>query len=169
MSAKPVGQSYLLAFNVHRLWQLHRVMELSLIKTLANKCRRSARQIRRKYQKMVDTLHGTQKVLAVVVERGTKKKPLVARFRGIEWRWQKSALLDDEPREVFSVRSEVVQRLLAQHCELCGAKGNCQVPHVRKLADLSQPGRGEKPPWVKRMAARHRKTLVVCQECHEGA
>jgi group II intron reverse transcriptase/maturase len=161
-------QYYLLAFNVHRLWQLHWVMELSLIKTLANKYRTSASQIRRKYRKTVDTLHGTHKVLEVVVERGAKKKPLVARFGGIELRWQKSAILDDEPREVFSVRSEVVQRLLAKHCELCGANGNCQVHHVRKLADLNQPGRNGKPLWVQRMAARRRKTLVVCQACHEA-
>ena len=83
-------------------------------------------------------------------------------------RWQKNAILDDEPREVFSVRSEVVQRLLAKKCALCGAEGNCQVHHVRKLADLDRPGRSEKPLWVKRMAARRRKTLVVCQACHEA-
>ena len=160
-------QYYLLALNVHRLWQLHWVMSLSLVKTLANKFRASVRRIRRKYQKTLVTLHGTQKVLEVVVERG-EKKPLVARFGGIELRWQKSAILDERPREVFSVRSEVVQRLLAQKCELCGAEGGCQVHHVRKLADLNQPGRSDKPPWVKRMAARHRKTLVVCQSCHEA-
>ena len=84
-------------------------------------------------------------------------------------RWQKDAILDDEPREVFSIRSEVVQRLLAQKCELCGSEeGPFQVHHVRKLADLNQPGRSEKPLWVKRMAARRRKTLVVCQQCHEA-
>jgi Type II intron maturase len=160
-------QYYLLAFDVHRLWQLHWVMSLSLVKTLANKFRTSVRQIRRKYQKTVVTLHGTQKVLEVVVERGAKK-PLVARFGGIELRWQKSAILDDQPREVFSVRSEVVQRLLAKKCELCGAEGNCQVHHVRKLADLNRPGQGDKPLWVKRMVARRRKTLVVCQSCHEA-
>jgi group II intron reverse transcriptase/maturase len=160
-------QYYLLAFNVHRLWQLHRVMELSLIKTLANKFRTSASAIRRKYRKTVNTLHGTQKVLEVVVERGAKK-PLVARFGGMELRWQKNAILDDKPKEVYSVRSEVVQRLLAKRCELCGARGNCQVHHVRKLADLNRPGQGEKPLWVKRMAARRRKTLVVCQACHEA-
>jgi hypothetical protein len=135
------AQYYLLAFNVHRLWQLHWVMELSLVKTLANKFRTSASQTRRKNRKTVDTLHGTHKVLEVVVERGAKKKPLVARFGGIELRWQKSAIFDDQPREVFSVRSEVVQRLLARHCELCGGNENCQVHHVRKLADLNQPGR----------------------------
>jgi hypothetical protein len=143
-------------------------MSLSLVKTLANKIRMSARQVRRKYQKTIDTPHGTHKVLEVVVERGGKKKPLVARFGGIELRWQKHIMLDDRPKEVFSVRSEVVQRLLAEECELCGATGNCQVHHIRKLADLNQPGRNDKPFWVKRMAARRRKTLVVCQECHEA-
>ena len=61
-----------------------------------------------------------------------------------------------------------MQRLLAQRCELCGAEGRCQVHHVRKLADLNRPGRGEKPPWVKLMAARRRKTLVVCQAVPRG-
>jgi hypothetical protein len=136
---------YLQAFNVHRLWQLDWVMSLSLVKTLANKFRMSVRQVRRKYQKTIETPHGTHKVLEVVVERSGKKKPLVARFEGIELRWQKHIMLDDRPKEVFSVRSEVVQRLLAEECELCGAEGNCQVHHVRKLADLNQPGRGEKP------------------------
>ncbi len=32
---------------------------------------------------------------------------------------------------------------------------------------LDRPGQGEKPLWVKRMASRRRKTLVVCQRCHE--
>ena len=35
-------QYYLLAFNVHRLWWLHRVMELSLACTLANKHKTSS-------------------------------------------------------------------------------------------------------------------------------
>ncbi|WP_081463796.1 RNA-directed DNA polymerase [Candidatus Glomeribacter gigasporarum] len=60
-----------------------------------------------------------------------------------------------------------MQRLLAQECELCGLVGHCEVHHIRKLADLNQPGQREKPSWMKRMAARHRKTLVVCQTCHQ--
>jgi hypothetical protein len=71
-------------------------------------------------------------------------------------------------KQPLSVRSEVVQRLLAQKCELCGAEGSCQVHHVRKLADLNQPVQSDEPLWVKRMAARHRNTLVVCQSCHEA-
>jgi hypothetical protein len=43
----------------------------------------------------------------------------------------------------------------------------CEVHHIRKLADLNRPGQREKPLWVRRMAARRRKTLVACQPCHE--
>jgi hypothetical protein len=98
-------------------------------------------------------MRSAETVLGIIRERGRRR--------------QKHAILDDRPKEVFSGRSEVVERLLAQECELCGAEGDCQVHHVRKLADLDRPGRGEKPPWDKRMAARRRKTLVVCQECHQ--
>jgi hypothetical protein len=126
-----LAQYYFLAFNVHRLWRLHRVMELSLVDTLADKFKTSVERIYRKYRKTVDVPHGTQKVLEVIVDRGPKKKPLVARFGGIELRWQKHAILNDQPKEVFSVRSEVVQRLLAQKCELCGASTGLPVSHKR--------------------------------------
>jgi hypothetical protein len=39
-----------------------------------------------------------------------------------------------------------------------------QAHHVRKLADLNKP---ERPPWVHLMAMRKRKTLVVCERCHQ--
>ena len=163
-----VVQDYLLAFKVHRLWALHRVMELSLAKTLADKYRTRVNQVFRRYQRTVRTPHGTHKVLEVSVSQDMARKPRVARFGGIELRWQKHTHLNDHPVEVFNSRSEVGQRLLAQGCELCGATEHCQVHHVRKLADLHRPGRREKPLWVRRMAARHRKTLVVCQPCPEA-
>jgi len=158
---------YLMAFNVHRLWTVHRVMQLSLAKTLADKHRTSVGKVFRKYKTTVAAPHGTLKVLEVRHERGGGKKPLVARFGGIELRWQKEITLNDQPKQVYGNRSEVVQRLLAQVCELCGSEVNCEVHHIRKLADLNKPGHREKPLWVKRMAMRRRKTLVVCQKCHE--
>lgn len=160
-------QYYLLAFNVHRLWRLHRVMALSLAKTLADKHKISVTQVFRKYQRTVPTPHGTHKVLEATQER-KDKKPLVARYGGIELRWQKQVTLDDQPKKVYSGRSEIVQRLLAQECELCGSTDNCEVHHIHKLADLNQPGQRDKPLWVKRMTTRRRKTLVVCRACHEG-
>ena len=162
-------QYYLLAFNVHRLWKLHRVMQLSLAGTLANKFRTSVNRIFQRYRSTIETPHGPMKVLEVVVERSAEQKPLIARFGGIPLRWQKNAILLDCPPMVYSsLRSEVVERLLARKCELCGTEdGPFQVHHVRKLADLDRPGQREKPLWVKRMASRCRKTLVVCQTCHE--
>jgi hypothetical protein len=117
---------------------------------------------------VVSSPHGTLKALEVIRPRGAEEKPLVARFGGIELRRQKHAVMNDCPPQVYNrLRSELIQRLLAEECELCGLALNCEVHHIRKLADLSQPGRKEKPQWVKRMAMRHRKTLVVCQRCHE--
>jgi group II intron reverse transcriptase/maturase len=163
-----VVQYYLRAFNVHRLWELHRVMKLSLAKTLADKHRSSVRKMIRKYQTVVSSPHGALKALEVIRSRGADKKPLVARFGGIELRRQKHIVMNDRPPQVYnSLRSELIQRLLAEECELCGSELNCEVHHIRKLADLNQPGRKEKPQWVKRMAMRRRKTLVVCQKCHE--
>jgi hypothetical protein len=48
-----VVEYYLRAYNVHRLWQLHRIMKLSLARTLANKYQISVREVKRKYQTTV--------------------------------------------------------------------------------------------------------------------
>jgi hypothetical protein len=40
-------------------------------------------------------------------------------------------------------------------------RGQVQVHHVAKLADLAPPGRGQ-PALAKAMAAKRRETLVVC-------
>jgi Type II intron maturase len=99
-------QYYLLAFNVHRLWRLHRVMELSLVKTLAGKFKTSVKRIYRKYRKTVDVPHGTQRVLEVVVDRGPKKKPLVARFGASSFAGRSTPSSTTSPRRfsVFGVR-----------------------------------------------------------------
>jgi hypothetical protein len=61
-----------------------------------------------------------------------------------------------------------VQRLLADACELCGSAIQVEVHHVRALKDLETKGRQHMPEWATRMAARHRKTLIVCGACHEN-
>ncbi len=67
---------------------------------------------------------------------------------------------------IWSDRSELVERLLAQRCELCGATEQIEVHPIRKLADVEQKGHAERPRWMRIMAARQRKTLIVCQKCH---
>jgi hypothetical protein len=65
-------------------------------------------------------------------------------------------------------RTEVVQRLLAAKCELCGAEDvPLEIHHIRKLADLDKPGQRPKPAWARAMSAMRRKTLAVCEGCHD--
>lgn len=73
----------------------------------------------------------------------------------------------DQPPRVWNTRTELLERFLADTCELCGSKVEVEVHHIRRLADLHTKGQAEKPFWVKMMAARHRKTLVVRRRCHE--
>jgi group II intron reverse transcriptase/maturase len=162
-------QYYLLAFNAHRLWRVHHVMRTSLLGTLANKHKTRIAPIYRRLRTEVKDRGRPQTALIVTRERDEGKKPLVATFGGISLAWKKDAILSDRPPTVYGgVRSEIIQRLLAQRCEHCGSEdGPFEVHHVRRLADLDRPGRRERPRWIKRMASRRRKTLVVCARCHQ--
>jgi hypothetical protein len=106
------------------------------------------------------------KGLRVIKER-EGRKPLVAEWGGIPLTWNIGATLNDQPAHIWSTRSELEERLLADACEYCGAHEKCQVHHVRALKDLQVKGRRPKPRWMVLMAARQRKTMVVCKTCHE--
>ena len=163
-----VVQYYLLAHNVGWFSKLRWVSETSLLKTLAGKHQSSVAAMARKYKATTETIHGPRKCLKVVVQRGDKK-PLIAQFGGIPLqRKQDAILVDRHPQFLMKNRSELLQRVLAERCELCGSKEHVEVHHIRKLADLRKPGRKEKPEWMKQMATRRRKTLVVCRQCHEA-
>ena len=102
-----------------------------------------------------------------VVERGEGKRPRVARFGGIPLkRTRQAVLVDRTPTRNRTERNELIQRLLADECEMCGSTENINVHHIRALRDLNVKGQREKPKWVQVMAARKRKTLVVCRTCH---
>ncbi|WP_431734184.1 hypothetical protein [Klebsiella pneumoniae] len=112
----------------------------------------------------------TIKALQIVRHRGQGKRPLVATFGGLSLAWKIDTVISDNPKQVFNgVRSELISSLLAQTCECCGSNdGPFEVYHIRKLSDLSQRGRKEKTRWLRIMASRHRKTIVVCRECHQN-
>jgi hypothetical protein len=40
------------------------------------------------------------------------------------------------------------------------------VHQIRRLADLKKAGQPQPPEWVRIMATRRRKTLIVCDACH---
>jgi group II intron reverse transcriptase/maturase len=164
-----VVQYYLLAADVCHLNRLHWVMETSLLKTLAGKHGSSVAKMARKYKATVDTPYGSRVCFQTTVERGEGKKPLVARFGGIPLRRQKKAVLIDRSPVLFTTSgNELIHRLLTGRCEVCGSTERLEVHHIRKLADLTKPGRNEKPAWVQIMAKRRRKTLVTCTRCHDA-
>ena len=161
-------QYYLLAQDVFRLELLRWVMETSMLKTLAGKHKSTVTKMARRYKAAVDTPDGRRTCFQVTVQRDKGKKPLVARFGGIPLKRQRTAVITDRnPVMATARRNELIHRLLAGQCEMCEGREGLQVHHVRKLADLNKPGRPERPPWVHLMAMRKRKTLVVCERCHQ--
>ncbi|MFE0063254.1 reverse transcriptase domain-containing protein [Streptomyces sp. NPDC059003] len=164
-----IAEYYQLAFNRHRLRRLKYAMEVSLAKTLAQKHRTTVPKVYRRYRAMLQTDLGPRKGLRVTAERGDGRPPLAAEWGGISLKRRiKVSRLDDQPRKVWNGdRTELLQWLLADVCELCGSRTNVEVHHVRHLKDLTVKGRPKRSTWARTMAARRRKTLVVCRRCHE--
>jgi len=159
---------YALAQNVSkRLQPLKYVYLQSLVKTLAHKHQRNAKWVYGKYKTKFDTgVTG----LMVAVPREEGQPPLVAKFGAQPIRrLTKTTVLTDQKPNLHFGRNELVQRLLAQECELCGSDQHIEVHHLRKLADIKQKYQGRKQPplWTVKMMERNRKTLVVCKQCHQ--
>ena len=153
---------YMMADNVCHLDHVRWNMQGSLLKTLAMKHKSSVK----KMSKKLKTTHNGKPCLEVTVQRDGKK-PLIARFGGISLKVNKKATIKEYKPQVWNTRTEIVQRLLADECEVCGSSEKIQVHHVRKLADLKKKYRGKRmPSWVKHMSSRNRKTMMVCHSCH---
>jgi len=160
---------YRYAVDQHRFGYLKWVMETALTKTLAHKFKISVPQVYKKYrgQRTVDGRN--YKTLQVDVP--TNKGSTTIYWGAVPMRVVKPGAkpLDDlKKRDMLLHTNDLVKRLKANVCELCGSTQNCEVHHVRKLADLKRrwAGRKDKPAWVHSMIRMHRKTLVVCQTCH---
>ncbi|MGR5968220.1 HNH endonuclease [Bacillus paranthracis] len=76
----------------------------------------------------------------------------------------KQQQIDTLPNKtMYTCRTELTQRLLANQCEWCKEEGkSVEVHHVRKLKDLKG-----KSKWEVKMIARKRKTMVLCKTCHQ--
>lgn len=137
-----------------------------MLKTLACKHRSSMKKQKKKYRTTTTSTSGKEVPCLQVVVPRPSKKPLVATWGGISLVHKRKAIIEDKPYKVYGGRTELVKRLLADTCELCGSKENIEVHHIRKLADVKNKGLLNHPTWAQVMAARNRKTLVVCRECH---
>jgi group II intron reverse transcriptase/maturase len=168
-----VAEYYKFATDRRTLGKLKYIMEVSLTKTLAHKFKTSVARMYRKYSG-IRTIQGyTYKVL--VVEVPTQNGTRYVYWGGIPLMVIKPGSESIEERlgrwEItLPSRTDLIQRLQANECEICGSRENCEVHHIRKLADLKNRWRGRKakPTWVTTMIAMRRKTLVVCAKCHDA-
>ncbi|RSK28016.1 group II intron reverse transcriptase/maturase [Bacillus sp. HMF5848] len=149
---------YRLASNVHVLQSFRQTMKYSMIKTYANKYRSTVSQIITKFK-----INGN-----FGVRYETKDGPKIAYFT--EKRMEKNSEIKDhsvdtiENTLVYTGRTSLIDRLLAETCEWCGAKGvPLEMHHVKKLKDLEG-----KKKWEQRMIARRRKTIAMCIPCHQN-
>lgn len=161
-------QYYILAQNLSWFSKVYWYMETSLLKTLAFKHKSSINKMLAKYKTTTTSTNGrTVPCLQVVVPR-EDKPPLVATWGGISLSYKKKAVIEDAPYQVYGGRTELIKRLLANKCELCGSEENIEVHHIRKLADLNKHNGKLVPKWKEIMSARCRKTLVTCRDCHHA-
>ncbi len=168
-----VAEYYKFATDRKALSKLKYVMEVSLTKTLASKFKSTVARIYKKYGGKRTVNGYPYKVL--VVEVPTKTGTRYIYWGGIPLKVVKpgTEILDENNGRrnfTLSSRTDLVQRMQANECEICGSQEKCEVHHIHKLADLKNRWRGkkEKPAWVIRMIAMHRKTLVVCVKCHNA-
>jgi group II intron reverse transcriptase/maturase len=160
---------YCLAVNVSlRMDQVQWVLQTSLLKTLAAKHKSC---VRGEFHRLRSRTEDGRCLLRVEVPREGKAS-IVAEFGGIPFERQVKPLHGVEVSYDYlwhyhaGKSSELITRLLAGCCELCKATEDIQVHHIRKLADLSRPGRRPPEEWKVVMSSRKRKTLVVCGRCH---
>lgn len=158
-------QYYLLAGDVYRLTKVQRVMQLSMLRTLARKYRSTTTRMAAKYQAVTETPHGPRRCFEVSADRDNSRKPLVARFGGIPLKQQKHAVIVDRVTPPIVVRNkELIKRLIAGRCEVCKQKGEIRVRQIRSLVDR-EVAKALRPEWVDVMVKRRRKTLMVCDAC----
>lgn len=158
---------YRMAHNsASRLGKLRWALELSLVKTLAGKHRCSCASLWTKHKVKVMTDNGPINAFRVTVPR-EGKPDLVTHFGGLSLRRQNFAPLEDRIVRVFANSTDLIDRLSASKCQLCGAEGlPLENHHIRRLADLTRKDGRPTPAWKKIMLAMRRKTLTVCVRCH---
>jgi RNA-directed DNA polymerase len=156
-----LGNYYALADDVKtKLRKLEYLANYSLFKTLARKHKISMVKAIARLKKGNDHVHRYRvkdevREVKVFKLRHMEKKPKV---------WE----VDEIPNTLYlsSPRSELVKRLNGEECEYCGQTDPpLRSHHIRRLRDLRK--KTHLKVWEKVMIARNRKTLVLCEECHE--
>lgn len=148
---------YALANNCHSLNTFKYIMEYSMYKTFAGKYRSTVVKICKKYKK--------DKVFTVTYE-DKKGKTHERKFYndGVKRiKQDKTLCYDNLPAPYHYTFTSLIDRLKSNKCELCGRENvKLEMHHIRKLKNLKG-----KEDWERMMIARQRKTMALCQSCHD--
>jgi RNA-directed DNA polymerase len=152
---------YSLANDVKfKLSKLVYLAHYSLFKTLAGKHKTRKAQILKKLKQ------GNEYVYEYEVY-GEKRRLRIFRLKHLE-RMPMDWEVDVIPNTAYltSPRSELVKRLNCGQCEYCGCTDQpLESHHVRKLKDLRK--KPHLQTWEHVMITRNRKTLALCETCHD--
>lgn len=158
-----LAQYYQYAVDLHQLGKLDYIMEVALVKTLAHKLRIRVSEVYKRFRSTKVVNEQSYKTLEFKVEtrKGTRTY-----YRGaIPLRTTKvirEPLNDNrgdfENYQYIEKRNDLLKRLAADQCEICGAETDCEVHHVRKLADLKKRWQGRKGKG----ASNHRSGWCGC-------
>jgi group II intron reverse transcriptase/maturase len=151
---------YALTHSVKRkMNRLEYIWRTSLFKTLAAKYRVSVRNIAKRLK--------TEDGYSLTIQ-GNKKTRVIRIFRmkDLKQPHPTDRTIDTPPNTLSLTlsRSELIRRLNTKKCEYCEiTTGSFEVHHIRRMKDVAYG----KEKWQQIMAARNRKTLVLCTKCHD--
>lgn len=133
------------------------IMEYSMYKTFAAKYRSKVKKICKKYK------HNGIFCVKYQNNAGKQKEEYFYKGGFKRQKPSKDNKIDILPKFIMHTSTtSLMDRLKAEKCELCGAKGHLEMHHVRKLKNLQN-----KEPWERHMIARKRKTIALCGTCHK--
>jgi group II intron reverse transcriptase/maturase len=161
---------YQYAVDLHELARLKYAMERSLVHTLSAKLKISVSKVYNRYRDNITVDGQSYKVLRSIIKDDKNGKTYVFTWGGIplKRRYIVNTPLNDRIHRGYQGSSELVARLRARQCDLCGIETQeLEGHHVHRIKDLDKKYRGKHIPyWVFVMTARRRKTLFVCRQCH---
>lgn len=157
MQIRGIYNYYRIANNASVLSKFHYIMEYSMYKTFAGKFKTSVRKAIAKYTH--NGVFGVEYMTKTGARRVTFYKGGYARVKA------PLVSVDNKPECVVNHKpKELYFRMKAARCELCGKEHVPVSAHqVKRLKDLTG-----NLQWERVMLKKRRKTLIVCEECHQS-
>jgi group II intron reverse transcriptase/maturase len=157
---------YLLAQDAWKLSRLQWSAQTSMLRTLAAKHHSTTATMAALHRAKITTSSGPRTCYEARKHR-EGKPDLVSRFGGIPLQRNRTAhIKDPAPVSASYPRKELITRIRKRECEICGSASTVTAHQVKSLKELGNLG-SDQPAWAALMARMRRKTLIVCNECHD--